>query len=346
MSRTGTRTDPSRDRFLRAATGNETERPPVWMMRQAGRYLPEYREIRQDYSFTEAISTPEIAIEISLQPWERFEPDGVVMYSDILPALELLGFSYHLESGVGPVVENPITDPSDVDDRPRHEPEQILPYVGTVLSGLTDTLGDRAATIGFVGGPFTLAAYALEGTPARNFMAVRRFRHEHPEQFVTFLSQLGDALVDFAVYQQEAGADVIQVFDTYAGLLPPRDLHEFVVPIQQRIIDSIDVPTIMFARNMGQELNLLAASGADVIGLDWTVEMANARHQLGDRSVQGNLDPAILFGSPARIREQTREIVEAAGSVGHILNLGHGVHKSTPVEGVAAFFDAAKTVQR
>lgn len=338
--------EPSRDRFLRAAAGKSTDRPPVWMMRQAGRYLPEYREIRENYDFKEAISTPDVAREITLQPWERFRPDGVVMFSDIMPALELMGFSYHLEPGVGPVVDDPVTGPDDIENRPRHDPGDRLSYVGTLLEVLSQELADDAAVIGFIGGPFTLAAYAVEGEPARTFPAVRRLRWEHPDAFRTLLEAIGDELVDFARYQAARGADVVQLFDTYAGLLSPTDYDEFLLPVHRRVIDSIDVPTIVFARNMGGRLDQLAASGADVISLDWTVEMADARKTLGDRPVQGNLDPTALFGSREEIMNRTWAIIDAAGDAGHILNLGHGVHRETPVDGVTAFFEAARTTSR
>lgn len=312
------------------------------MMRQAGRYLPEYRELRAEHTFHEAISTPELAIEISLQPWERFRPDGVVMFSDILPALELLGFSYRLESGVGPIVENPVSAPTDVVDRPRRDPAVHLDHVGRIIGGLRDRLGDRSAVIGFVGGPFTLAAYAAEGEPSRTFMAVRRLRWAHPDAFAALLEQLGDVLVSYARFQADAGADVIQLFDTYAGLLPTADLRKFVVPIHRRIVRAVDVPTIVFARHMGGRLDILDESGADVISVDWTVDMARAQSILGERPVQGNLDPAALFAPPDEVAARTEEIIRAAGDVGHILNLGHGVHKETPIAGVRAFFETAQ----
>lgn len=331
-----------RDRFLAAANGERTDQPPVWMMRQAGRYLPEYREIRETHSFLEAISTPEIAVEISLQPWERFEPDGVVMYSDILTALEPLGLSYHLESGVGPVIENPVESPADV-ERPRFNIESTIDYVGTVLKQLQEHLAGAAAVIGFVGGPFTLAAYAIEGQPSKSYMTVRQFLSRHPDAFAVLLEQFTAVLEDFVQYQADHGADVIQLFDTYAGLLPPQVYREVLLPCHQQVIAAAPVPTIIFARNMGGRLDLLEESGADVISLDWTVDMSDSRDHLGDRPVQGNLDPATLFASPDVIQRRTREVLEAAGDTGHILNLGHGIDKATPIEGVEAFFQAARS---
>ena len=334
-----------RERFLRAARGERTDRPPVWMMRQAGRYLPEYRELRADYTFREAISTPSVATEISLQPWHRFRPDGVVLYSDILTVLEPLGLSYRIESGVGPVVEEPPAGPDELQHRPDAVADE-LSYVGEILERLRDTVADAAALIGFVGGPFTVAAYAIEGRPSRTFMAVRRLRQEDPAAFADMLAIIADALVELAVHQVDHGADVIQLFDTHAGLLSRADYAEFVLPVQRRILAAVDVPTIVFARNMSGRLDQLAATEADVIGLDWAVEMDAAREALGDRPVQGNLDPAALYADPSIVAERTRAVVDAAGDAGHILNLGHGVDKNTPVAGVEAFFEAAKAVDR
>lgn len=310
------------------------------MMRQAGRYLPEYRDLREDYSFLEAISTPEVAAEISLQPWERFQPDGVVMYSDILTVLEPLGFSYHLESGVGPVVENPVEEPADT-ARERGDVREELWYVGDLLERLTDELGSQAAVLGFSGGPFTLGAYVCEGTPSRSFMAIRRLRAEHPEAFERLLQAFTDIIVEYVTYQVESGADAIQLFDTYAGLLSPADYREFLLPLHQEILEAVDVPTIIFARNMSGNLELLAESGADVVGLDWTVDITQDHDALEDVAIQGNLDPALLYGDPADVRERTLEVIDAAGRDGHILNLGHGVDRKTPVENVEAFFETA-----
>lgn len=334
-----------RELFLRAAAGEWTRRPPVWMMRQAGRYLPEYRELRECYTFREAISTPDIAAEISLQPWHRFEPDGVVMYSDILTALEPLGLDYRIESGVGPVIEDPVRDPEDT-NRSREPVEDDLEYVGELLERLSGELREQAAVLGFVGGPFTLAAYTVEGEPSKTFMELRRFRAAHPDAFRRLLERFTDVLVDFVQYQTAHGADAIQIFDTYAGLLSPADHRTFLQPLHQRITGAVDVPTILFARNVPNRLELLAETGADVIGLDWTNDIAAARSSLGSHAVQGNLDPAYLYGSPSFVREQTRSLISAAGPRGHILNLGHGIDKDTPIEGVTAFFDAAKSIDR
>jgi len=331
--------------LVRAARGEWTERPPVWLMRQAGRHIPEYRDIREEYSFLEAIKTPAVAEEITLLPWEYYRPDGVVMFSDILTVLEPLGFSYHIESGVGPVVENPIGGPGDC-DRSHDDVARELDYVGELLVRLNERVGSETAVIGFAGGPFTLASYAAAGGPSRTNMPLRKLRARDPEAFRTLLSSFADVVRDYLAFQIEKGADVVQLFDTYAGVLPPEEYREFVLPLHREILADLGAPSIVFVRRMGGRLDLLADSGADVVGLDWTVGMGEAREQLGDRPVQGNLDPSYLFGDPTFVRERTREIIEAAGPEGHILNLGHGVNKDTPVESVRAFVETAKSVDR
>lgn len=327
--------------LVRAVRGERTERPPVWLMRQAGRHLPEYRELRADYSFREAIETPEIAEEITLQPYHRYGVDGVVMFSDILTCLEPLGFDYHIESGVGPVVENPVDGPDDVTRR-RGDVREELGFVADLLDRLTVSVADEDAVLGFAGGPFTLASYVVAGGPDRGRMELRKFRARHPEAFVTLLDRFTDVVAEYLEMQADHGADAVQLFDTYAGVLPPADYREFVLPLHRRILESVDLPTVMFVRNMGGRLDLLEETGADAVALDWTVDVAEAREELDDTPVQGNLDPSYLFADPAVVRERTTEIIEAAGPAGHVLNLGHGVNRDTPIEGVEAFVETAK----
>jgi uroporphyrinogen decarboxylase len=331
--------------LVRAARGERTERPPVWLMRQAGRHIPEYREIREDHSFLEAIKTPEIATEITLLPWEYYCPDGLVMFSDILTVLEPLGFSYHIESGVGPVIENPVEGPGDVDREAGDVPAE-LDYVGALLRRLTDRVGDETAIIGFAGGPFTLASYAVAGGASRTNMPVRKLRARHPGAFRTLLEAFSEVVREYLQFQIDNGADVVQLFDTYAGTLTPADYEDFVLPLHREILADLDAPSIVFVRWMNGRLDQLEASGADVIGLDWTVDVAEARDRLGDLPIQGNLDPACLFADPDTVRERTRRLIDRAGPAGHILNLGHGVDKDTPVESVEAFVEAAKAVER
>ena len=314
-------------------------------MRQAGRHIPEYRELREQYSFLEAIKDPEVATEITMLPWDYYRPDGLVMFSDILTVLEPLGFAYHIESGVGPVIEDPVDGPDDV-DRSHGDVTEELDYVGDLLERLHGRVGDETAIIGFAGGPFTLASYAVAGGPSRTNMPLRQLRARHPDAFRTLLSSFADVVRDYLSFQIDRGADVVQLFDTYAGALCPADYREFILPLHREILEDLDAPAIVFVRQMGGRLDQLADSGADVVGLDWTVDMAEARDRLGERPVQGNLDPSDLFAEPATVRERTREVIEQAGPAGHILNLGHGVNKDTPVESVEAFVETAKSVER
>ncbi|MFB6312122.1 MAG: uroporphyrinogen decarboxylase [Salinirussus sp.] len=331
--------------LVRAARGEWTERPPVWLMRQAGRHLPEYRDLRAEYSFLEAISTPEIAAEITLLPREYYDPDGLVIFSDILTVLEPLGFSYHIEDGVGPVIENPIDGPADV-DRTVGDVREELSYVGALLSDLDRRVDPETALIGFAGGPFTLASYAVAGGSTRSHLPLRRLLTEHPEAAQELLSLFASAVRESLEYQIESGADVVQLFDTYAGVLPPAVYRDVLLPLHREILEALDAPTIAFARNMGGRFDELVDSGADVIGLDWTVDIGAAREKLDEQPVQGNLDPAMLFAPPDEIERRTRDIIDAAGPHGHILNLGHGVHADTPVEGVRTFVETAKAIER
>ncbi len=327
--------------LVRAARGERTERPPVWLMRQAGRHLPEYRDLREEYTFREAIENPEIAEEITLQPYRRYGVDGVVMFSDILTCLEPLGFDYHVESGVGPVIENPVSGPDDVARR-RGDVREELSFVADLLDRLSSSVADEDAVLGFAGGPFTLASYVIAGGVDHRRTAVRKFRARHPDAFDELMERFTGVVAEYLRMQADHGADAVQLFDTYAGVLPPVDYENVVLPLHREIIDNVDIPTVEFVRNMSGRLGSLEATEADVVGLDWTVDMASARTELGDTPVQGNLDPSLLFADHETVRERTAEIIRAAGPAGHILNLGHGVNRDTPIEGVEAFVETAQ----
>lgn len=324
------------DLLLRAAHGEATPRPPVWLMRQAGRYLPEYREIRQNHSFKEAIKDPEIAERVSLLPWRHFEPDGVVMYSDILTVLEPLGYNYHIQEGVGPIINNPVRTPADIRSGGLVV-EDDLGYVGELLERLQNSVGDQTTLIGFTGAPYTLASYLIQGERS----GARKFRAKHPTAFKELLDILADAVVDYSKYQIDNGADIIQVFDTWAGTLTKSDYLDYAHTYHQRISEELGAPSIIFIRNPGGKLDLLSQA-ADVVGLDWTLDIAEARDTLGETPVQGNLDPAYLFGGREFVQRETRNIIRKGGGDGHILNLGHGVQKDTPMESVKAFVETAK----
>ncbi|MFB6283383.1 MAG: uroporphyrinogen decarboxylase [Halobacteria archaeon] len=334
------------DLLVRAARGESVERPPVWIMRQAGRYIPRYREIREDLSFKEAIKDPEVAEEITLLPYDIFEPDGVVMFSDILTVLEPMGFDYHLKSGVGPVIENPVLEAGDVTGRDlsasREDIEREIEYVGLLLERLNDSVGDLTSIIGFSGGPYTLASYVVGESKGRK--DIRRLRARHPREFQELLEEFADVVCSYLEYQEEMGADVVQVFDTWAGVLTNDDYREFLQPLHSRIVDSVSVPVILFTRNTGPKLELLDAAGPDVVGVDWTVDIDEARERI-DAGVQGNLDPSYLLGGKEFIEERTLELIERGcgeNDSGHVVNLGHGISRDTPVENAEEFVETVK----
>ncbi|MFP4591016.1 MAG: uroporphyrinogen decarboxylase [Halobacteriales archaeon] len=328
--------------FARALRGERTERPPVWLMRQAGRYLPRYRELRERYAFREAVATPAVAEEISLLPYERFGVDGVVMFADILEVLAPLGIEYRIEPGVGPVVETPVREADDVPGAVAPV-DETLGHVGALLERLRASLGDDATTIGFAGGPFTVGSYLVAGEPTRSHRPIRRLRVERPAVWEALLDVLTEATIDYLQFQVEHGAEVVQLFDTYAGHLSPAAYREWLLDRHRRILESVDVPTIVFARGMGGHLEDLAATGATAVSLDWTVDLAAAREALGPAvPVQGNLDPVELLGDRSRVATATTAVIEAGERRGHVLNLGHGVLPGTPPENVAAFVETAK----
>lgn len=334
-------TTPSgRELLLRAARGEPTPRPPVWVMRGAGRYLPGYRALRADHSFQEAVRTPEVAARATLLPYERFDPDAVILFADVLGVARALGFSYRIESGVGPVVDDPIEDPTDVptETRPIRE---VCGYAGETVARVADELDDTGV-IGYAGGPFTVATYLLGAASARSKMGLRRFRTEHPDAFRRLLDRLSTAIGESLAMQADRGADVVQLFDTRAAFLSPQAYREWLLPCYRTIFRAVDVPTILFSRYPGGHLDALADSGADVLSLDWTVDLERARAQLGEYPVQGNLDPAVLFGDHETIRERTRAAIRAGGQAGYVCNLGHGVHRDTPPAAVERFVDTVK----
>lgn len=326
-----------KDLLIDAAQGKETERPPVWLMRQAGRYLPEYRKIRENYSFKEAVQTPEIAEKISLLPWREFNVDGVIIFSDILIALETVGFEYKLGEN-GPVIDSPIQGPEDMNLKKGNVKEKIQ-YVGELTERVSDSVGNEAGVIGFAGGPYTLALYAIEGSDK---MKTRSFMLKYPDAFYRLLEKLSEVVTEILKFQEEHGADIVQLFDTWSGLLSPDDYRDFVLPMQRKIVENIDVPSILFTRNSGGKLDILSETGADVISVDWTVDISKVREEISEKSIQGNLDPAYLLGNKKRVREKTESIINKAKGKGHILNLGHGVPKDAKVENVRTFVETAK----
>ena len=339
--------------LLRAARGEALDRPPVWMMRQAGRYMKAYRDLRDKYpSFRERSEIPEVAIEVSLQPWRAFQPDGVILFSDIVTPLPGIGIEMDIAEGKGPIIADPIRSQAQVDALRNLEPEESLPFIKPILQTLRSEVGNKAAVLGFVGAPWTLAAYAVEGKGSKTYSIIKNMAFSDPQILHQLLAKLADQIAVYARYQIDCGAQVIQLFDSWAGQLSPQDYDTFALPYQQRVFRQIkqthpDTPLILLVTGSAGLLERMAKSGADILTIDWTVDMADARARLGkDMKVQGNLDPGVLFGSKEFIRDRILDTIRKAGNRGHILNLGHGILPNTPEENAAYFFETAKQVDQ
>lgn len=339
--------------LLRAARGEALDRPPVWMMRQAGRYMKAYRDLREKYpSFRERSEKTDIAVEISLQPFRAFKPDGVILFSDILTPLPGIGIDFDIVESKGPIIDPPIRSQSQIDQLRPIEPEESFPFIKEILQTLRREVGNEAAVLGFVGAPWTLAAYAIEGKSSKDYRIIKSMAFSEPAMLHQFLSKLADAIAAYACYQIESGAQVIQLFDSWAGQLSPQDYEIFALPYQKQVFDRIkarhpETPLILYISGSAGILERMAQSGADLISVDWTVDMAEARNRIGrDLGVQGNIDPGVLFGSKELIRDRILETIRKAGNRGHILNLGHGVLQKTPEENVAYFFETAKQADK
>ncbi|MBE9034147.1 uroporphyrinogen decarboxylase [aff. Roholtiella sp. LEGE 12411] len=335
--------------LLRAARGEVVDRPPVWMMRQAGRYMKAYRDLREKYpSFRDRSEIPEVAIEVSLQPWRAFQPDGVILFSDIVTPLPGLGIEMDIAEGKGPIIYSPIRTQEQIDRLRPLEPEADLPFIKTILQALRQEVGDKSTVLGFVGAPWTLAAYAVEGKGSKTYSIIKNMAFSDPTTLHQLLAKLADAIAVYMRYQIDCGAQVVQMFDSWAGQLSPQDYDIFALPYQQRVFQQVkqthpDTPLILLVSGSAGVLERMAISGADVVTVDWAVDMAEARARLGKHvKVQGNLDPGVLFGSKQFIRDRILDTVRKAGNWGHILNLGHGVLPETPEENVAFFFETAK----
>lgn len=335
--------------LLRVARGEILDRPPVWMMRQAGRYMKVYRDLRDKYpSFRDRSENPELAIEISLQPWRAFQPDGVIMFSDILTPLPGIGIPFDIIESRGPIIDPPIRSQEQIDQLNPLEPEESLPFIKTILKTLRQEVGNQSTVLGFVGAPWTLAAYAIEGKSSKDYAKIKSMAFSEPAMLHSFLSKIADAIAVYVRYQIDCGAQVVQMFDSWAGELSPQDYEVFALPYHQQVVRQVkethpDTPLILYISGSSGVLERMGKSGVDMISVDWTVDMAEARQRLGkEMKVQGNIDPGVLFGSQGFIRDRIFDTIRKAGKGGHILNLGHGVLVGTPEENVRFFFETAK----
>jgi uroporphyrinogen decarboxylase len=326
------------DTFLRACRRQPVDRTPIWLMRQAGRYMAEYRAFRDHYDILTICRTPELSVQVTLQPLRRFDFDAAILFSDIMIPLRGMGVEFEIRESVGPVVGNPVRDLASANSLRLLEPEADVPYVLEAIRMLRRELDGKLPLIGFAGAPFTLASYIVEGKASRDLLLTKKFMYCEPAAWHALMDKLADSVSAYLIGQVRAGAQAVQLFDSWVGALSPRDYREYVFPYSKRILEALaptGVPRIHFGTGTATLLEWMKNAGCDVIGVDWRVPLAEAWNRLGDVALQGNLDPAVLLTSPAVVEMQARAILaEVNGRVGHIFNLGHGVLPGTPVENV------------
>jgi uroporphyrinogen decarboxylase len=332
------------DTFLKACRREPVEHTPIWLMRQAGRYMKEYMAIREKHSFLEMCRTPELACEVTLQPIKAFELDAAIIFADILLPLEGMGINLEFAKNEGPVISNPVRTREDIDAIRIIEPEEDVPYLLEAIKMVRAELAGKVPLIGFASTPFTLASYMIEGSGSRNYLYTKKMMYSDPEGWSILMNKIADVLITYLNAQVKAGAQCLQIFGSWDGCLGPDDYSEFSLPYTKRVIDSIDksVPCINFSTNTGTYIERVASAGGDVIGVDWRVRLEDAWKTIGyDRGIMGNLDPTTLFGPKANLRTRIKEILDMAeGRDGHIFNLGHGIILGTPVDSVRAAVDA------
>ena len=344
------------DRFLRALLREPVDVTPVWMMRQAGRYLPEYRATREKAGdFLSLCKNPELACEVTLQPLERFPLDAAILFSDILTVPDAMGLGLYFEEGEGPRFERPVRDMAAIEALPVPDPEEELRYVMDAVRTIRAALNGRVPLIGFSGSPWTLATYMVEGGSTKNFALAKGMMFDRPEQMHALLDKLAQAVTLYLNAQIAAGAQAVMIFDTWGGTLTPDDYREFSLAYMQRIVEGLTreaegrkVPVILFTKGGGQWLEAMADTGCDALGLDWTTDIGDARQRVGHKvALQGNMDPCTLYASPRAIRRSVAKILESYGKgSGHVFNLGHGIHPTIDPEHAAAMIEAVHELSK
>jgi uroporphyrinogen decarboxylase len=333
-----------KDLFLRACRGETLSRVPVWMMRQAGRYLPEYREIRAHRPFLEVCKTPDLAAEVSLQPFRILGIDAIIVFSDILIPAEAMGLALELNDA-GPNLPNPVRSAADVNNLRMFDPEVETKFLPEAIRRIAKIAGPEVPVLGFAAAPWTLACYMVEGKTKEGFATVKSFLYHEPATFRHLLKKIAQATIPYLNAQIAAGAAAVQLFDTWCGELGLNDYENFALPAVQQVIDGIagKVPVIYYTKASNHLMPAVARAGASVLSVDWRADLAALRKTLGPKiALQGNVDPAILLGPPEKIREATQAAVAALGGRGHILNLGHGIMKQTPVENARLFIETGQ----
>ena len=331
------------DTFLKACRRESVPYTPIWLMRQAGRYMKEYMDIRKKYSFLEMCKTPELACEITLQPVEKLNVDAAIIFADILLPLPGMGVSLEFAKNEGPVIKNPVRSEADIEKIRIIEPKEDVPYLLDSIRMVKRELNGKIPLIGFSGAPFTLASYIIEGGSSKNYIHTKALMWKEPLLWKELMEKVSEVIIRYLNSQIDAGADCLQIFDSWVGCLGPDDYRSFALPYTKKVIDGIkkDVPIINFSTNTGAYIPLVKEAGGDVIGVDWRIRLDEAWERVGyDTSIQGNLDPVVLFGPLSGIKNRAKEIIDMAGGrPGHIFNLGHGIIVDTPVENVKALVD-------
>jgi uroporphyrinogen decarboxylase len=329
------------DRFLRACRREAVDVTPVWFMRQAGRYMPEYRALRQKHSLLTLCRTPELAVEVTLQPVRALGVDAAILFSDLLLPLAPLGVPFDFQAGEGPVIDDPIESRADIEALHRFDPREELAAVLEAIRILSRELEGKLPLIGFAGAPFTLASYAIEGGHSNNFGLTKALMYSDPEAWHRLAALLADVVGDYLCAQADAGAQALQVFDSWVGAIDAQDYREFVLPHTKALFDkakTAGVPLIHFGTSTGHLLAMQREAGGDVIGIDWRTPLDEGWRLAGDGvAVQGNLDPTLLLGPRQRLLQRVDDVMRRAGGrPGHVFNLGHGILPSTPVDNVRA----------
>ncbi|MDI6761639.1 MAG: uroporphyrinogen decarboxylase [Thermodesulfobacteriota bacterium] len=329
--------------FLRACRRKPTPYTPIWLMRQAGRYMKEYRALRKRFSFLEMCKNPEVAAQVTLQPIDKFKLDAAIIFSDILIPLEPMGVKFEFAKGEGPVFHRPVRELKDVERLKIIEPEEEIPFLMESIRIVRRELEGKIPLIGFSGAPFTLASYMIEGGHSRNYILTKGLMYQNRPAWNLLMEKVSEVLIRYLNAQVRAGVQALQIFDSWVGCLNPTDYEEYVFPYTQKVLGNLDrsVPVIHFGTSTSALLPLMKKAGGDVIGVDWRVDLGEAWARIGyDVGIQGNLDPVVLFGPVDLIKKEVKRILDQAGGrPGHIFNLGHGILPNTPVEHVSALVD-------
>ncbi|MBS1682466.1 MAG: uroporphyrinogen decarboxylase [Bacteroidetes bacterium] len=332
------------DLLLRTLRKEKTERIPVWFMRQAGRYLPDYIKLREKYSFFERVRNPQLAAEITVMPVKQVGVDAAILFSDILVVAQALGVDVEILEGKGPILKNPIRTKEQIDKLNPQHTEEILHYALPTTRAVKDALSNEVPLIGFCGSPWTLLCYMVEGNGSKDFAKAKQFCYQHPELAATLLEKITQSSIRYLNMQLAAGVDTVQIFDSWGGLLSPSDYRKFSLPYLNEIVKAIQpkVPVILFAKGAWFALPELQKTGASALGLDWNIEPSVGRKMAGNAVVQGNLDPITLLGPQKNVEMETIAMLKNFGTGNYIANLGHGVLPQTPLENAKLFVDTVK----